>query len=260
MVETAYFCPGDDKEAERLDMQHALLTELLGDSLHLCPFRSGNTPVNILDVCCGTGIWTIDVADEYPNCIVKGADLAPIQPSWVPPNASFEMDDMRLPWTFRPESFNLIHTRSTIHTGCWGDFKTEAIQEAFGALQPGGWLECQEFGSLVKCDDGSLPVDSALATWARDASLAASQAGRPRDVADRMRQWFKEVGFVDVHEVRYKLPIGGWTKDARLAYLGKFWWLLMNEGLDALSTRLFSEVLCWDEAQTKVRHLGLTFG
>jgi len=146
----------------------------------------------------------------------------------------------------------LIHTSSTVHTGCWGDFKTEAIQQAFDALRPGGCFECQEFGSLVECDDGSLPVNCALVSWAQHINLAASQAGRPRDVADRMLQWFKEVGFVDVHEVRYKLPIGGWTGDAHLAHLGKFWRYLMNDGLDALSMRLFSEVLGWDEAEIQV--------
>jgi metalloendopeptidase OMA1, mitochondrial len=126
------------------------------------------------------------------------------------------------------------------------------MQQAFDALRPGGWLECQEFGSLVECDDGSLPVDSALASWARDVNLAASQAGRPRDVADRMLQWFKEVGFVDVHEVRYKVPIGTWAKDRRLKEMGVLWREVMEHGLEALSMRLLSEVLEWDEAKIKV--------
>ena len=106
---------------------------------------------------------------------------------------------------------------------------------------------------MVECDDGSLPVNCALLSWAQQVNLAASQACRPRDVADRMLQWFKEVGFVDVHEVRYKLPIGRWMEDAHLAELGKFWRYLMNDGLDTLSMRLFSEVLGWDEAEIQVR-------
>jgi metalloendopeptidase OMA1, mitochondrial len=69
-----------------------------------------------------------------------------------------------------------------------------------------------------------------------------------------MREWLEEVGFVDVHEVRFKVPIGTWGKASRLKDLGKLWELVMDPGLEALSTRLFSEVLKWDEAETQVRN------
>jgi len=39
-----------------------------------------------MDVGTGTGIWAIDMADRFPNAQVKGIDLSPIQPNWVPPN------------------------------------------------------------------------------------------------------------------------------------------------------------------------------
>jgi len=76
-------------------MQHGIvLLGLLGGRLHLSPLLKDRPAGNILDVCCGTGIWAIDVADEHPDCYVTGVDLAPIQPTWVPPNVKFEVDDM----------------------------------------------------------------------------------------------------------------------------------------------------------------------
>lgn len=42
----------------------------------------GDKPSRILDVGTGTGIWAIDVGDEYPNTEIIGTDISPTQPSW----------------------------------------------------------------------------------------------------------------------------------------------------------------------------------
>jgi hypothetical protein len=38
------------------------------------------------------------VGDRYPSAAVRGIDLSPIQPSWVPPNVSFLVDDCEEEW------------------------------------------------------------------------------------------------------------------------------------------------------------------
>jgi hypothetical protein len=38
-------------------------------------------------------------------------DLSPIQPSWIPPNVRFEIDDAQLDWTYPESYFNFIHIR-----------------------------------------------------------------------------------------------------------------------------------------------------
>ena len=60
---------------------------------------------------------------------VLGTDLSPTQPSLVPPNLKFEVDDFTEPWLFRKESFDFIHARSLY--GCvadWSTFYKEALE------------------------------------------------------------------------------------------------------------------------------------
>jgi hypothetical protein len=52
---------------------------------------------HILVVGTGTEIWAIDFADEHPEAHVIGIDLSPIQPLSVPPNVTFEIDDLKEP-------------------------------------------------------------------------------------------------------------------------------------------------------------------
>jgi hypothetical protein len=60
----------------------------------------------------GTGIWAIDFAGEFPSVVVIGNDLSPIQPSWVPPNCTFVIDDLESPWLYRSEPFDFIYGRA----------------------------------------------------------------------------------------------------------------------------------------------------
>ena len=56
-------------------------------------------------------------ADNYPNWKVLGTDLSPIQPSFIPPNCKFELEDFEQEWTFREEEqFDYIHIRYLVGT------------------------------------------------------------------------------------------------------------------------------------------------
>jgi hypothetical protein len=72
-------------------MKHAMIVNLCGGKLHFAPI--GEHPQNIIDLGTGTGIWCMDMGDEYPSAQVLGIDLSPIQPVWVPPNVKFMVDD-----------------------------------------------------------------------------------------------------------------------------------------------------------------------
>jgi hypothetical protein len=52
-----------------------------------------------------------EFADLHPSAKVIGTDLSPIQPTWVPPNVQFEVDDCTDEWIHEKDSFDYIHIR-----------------------------------------------------------------------------------------------------------------------------------------------------
>lgn len=86
-----YPIPNDDDEMERENIKHAMLLELMDGGLYYAPI--GDNPQNILDVGTGSGAWAIDMGDRFPGAHVRGIDISPVQPSLVPPNVDFLIDD-----------------------------------------------------------------------------------------------------------------------------------------------------------------------
>ncbi|TVY38586.1 Secondary metabolism regulator [Lachnellula occidentalis] len=70
--EGEYPFPNDDSEQEREDMKHAMMVKLC-QTLHFAPI--GPDPQNILDIGTGTGIWAIEMGDQYPAANILGMDL-----------------------------------------------------------------------------------------------------------------------------------------------------------------------------------------
>ncbi len=52
----------------------------MGNRLHYAPL--GEKTRRILDLGAGTGIWAIEMGDEWPDAEVIGTDLSPTQPTW----------------------------------------------------------------------------------------------------------------------------------------------------------------------------------
>ena len=66
----------DDVEQERLDITHHVFRLALGSELCVTKL---DRPRRILDVGTGTGIWAVDMGDEFPSAEIIGTDLSPIQ-------------------------------------------------------------------------------------------------------------------------------------------------------------------------------------
>jgi len=61
-----------------MDLENHLFNLLFDGKLHFAPLQS---PMRILNLGTGTGIWAIDVADRYPAAHVIATDLSPVQPA-----------------------------------------------------------------------------------------------------------------------------------------------------------------------------------
>lgn len=149
----------------------------------------------------GTGIWAIDLADEYPSAEVIGTDLSAIQPRWVPPNLKFEIDDAESNWAY-PAKFDFIHLRNM--SGAIKDVP-RLLRQAYDHLNPGGWIEWQDFETYPKTDDGSFPTDSALQRWFDDLNQASVKFGKPLNIAPTLKSAMEQAGFTKVEDKIFKV-------------------------------------------------------
>lgn len=242
-----YLLPNDADEIERIEVKYHAIRLALQDNLFFAPVDS---PRNILDVGTGTGTWCVETADEYPNAIVKGIDLSPIQPTYVPPNCFFQVADADDDWTFSTD-FDLIHTRimNDFTLRSWPRF----FEQAYAHLAPGGWIECQEFDYHRRSDDASIPPHSRLSFWESEWTRGIRRIGlsggcNPRLVMRQMRA----AGFTSVHTRYFKMPIGPWPKDPALKQCGLFGLVNLIDGIHGLSVKIFTELLDYSTAELEV--------
>ncbi|RYN70093.1 hypothetical protein AA0118_g46 [Alternaria tenuissima] len=247
----AYPFPNDEPEIYRLDWQHAIIKCLLHRRNYFAPLKP-KKPKRMLDIGCGTGIWCFEMAAEFPNCRVEGIDLTPIQRKISYTNIDFYMEDILSPtWWYpkeEPYVYDYIHTRMSL--GIFNDFR-EIIQKSYNNLRPGGWMESQEWFSKLQCAD-DMPEDYPLKEWSELADKAAHKLGRPLRIADKLKRWYKEAGFVDVHEGVFAIPANQWPKSDREKMLGKYCsWNLML-GLQGWSLEYFVTGLGLTPAEVEV--------
>ncbi|KAH6888676.1 S-adenosyl-L-methionine-dependent methyltransferase [Thelonectria olida] len=245
---TEYWGPNDERQNEALDLTHHMLYIALDDKLFLAPI--GENPQRVIDIGTGTGIWAIDFADQFPSAEVIGTDLSPIQPSWVPANCRFELDDAQLPWAYPDNHFDYIHIRCLM--GSITDWPA-LYREIHRCLKPGGWFEHQDYSIDVVSDDDSVPKGSPLDGWGALFQEAGDRMGRTFNIIENGRnvEWFKGAGFERIGTHRFKLPLGGWPADPKWKEVGQYNLTIVDESLEGYVLFLLTNVMGWDYAKVQ---------
>ncbi|KAL1954914.1 hypothetical protein VTO42DRAFT_452 [Malbranchea cinnamomea] len=249
--EGRYPLPNDEMECDRNDFLQHIYGMLFGGRLIFAPIS--DSPRRILDIGTGTGIWAMNVADAYPSAEVKGTDLSPIQPTWVPPNLSFEIDDAESTWTFK-RKFDLIHFQNM--NGAISNWK-KLFKQIYDNLEPGGFIECKECEVQARSDDDSIPKSSALRIWEEKCMQACATLGMPMDAPLYVKKMIEEAGFVDVVERLYKLPMNTWPKDPEYKEIGRYQFAQYMDALKPYALGLLVEVLGWTVEEMEVFLVGV---
>ncbi|KAM7195522.1 Trans-aconitate 2-methyltransferase [Rhypophila sp. PSN 637] len=218
-----YPIPNDDLEQNREDMKHALMLELTDGKLFFAPIIGGEDdaqpPKKVIDVGTGTGIWAIEMGEQFPGSEVLGLDLSPIQPQWVPPNVRFVIDDVEDEWA-SGGGWDFVHFRSMALV--LRDLQ-RAVDQSFRHLKPGGWIEFQESHGLPQCDDGTMNPETDFATqYYNLCQEAMSKFGMDLSIGASVGEYLTRAGFVNVSVIKKKAPLGMWPKDKTMRLIGLY--------------------------------------
>ncbi|KDN60503.1 hypothetical protein CSUB01_06090 [Colletotrichum sublineola] len=244
-----YNLPNDDRENDRLDLQHNLVVRSFNGRLGTAPPNDPDAKVGrVLDLGTGSGIWAMEFGDDHPEAEVIGVDLSAAQPEFVPPNVRFEVDDVEEVWTYsRP--FDYIHSR--MMTSSISNWKAY-IKQAYDHLSPGGYLELNEPDLKPLSDDGTLKEDSALMKSIGLIEEAARIFGRPYEDIQGLKDVMIETGFKDVHIQRFKWPTNGWAKDPKYREIGAWNYENFAANWEAFTMAPFTRALAWTKEEVLI--------
>lgn len=120
------------------DLQHQLWQILLDGQLLTAPV---SRITSLLDLGCGSAVWTAAVAAQFPEADVIGVDISPSAQDRGLRNLKLVTADIERQWSFtdsQSELFDLISIRVLISAICdWSSL----IRRCFDHLKPGGWIE-----------------------------------------------------------------------------------------------------------------------
>ncbi|KAF8243602.1 S-adenosyl-L-methionine-dependent methyltransferase, partial [Wilcoxina mikolae CBS 423.85] len=237
-----YLLPNDKTEQDRLDLQHHCFKTVFS-SIHTAPLNTLKPLTRILDLGTGTGRWAIDLAYDYPSAKVTGVDLSPIQPSWIPPNCDFEIDDIESPWTVAPGSVDYIHARCLL--GAVKDWPG-LLAQVFTALRPGGLVEIMDVAVMFS------PMGVVGGEY--DEFLKAGMEAMGREVigVGDVPGLLTAGGFVGLSERRGRIPIGSWPVQPQLKELGRMWRECVLAGLEGGAMATLTRGLGWSREDVEV--------
>ncbi|KAK3342731.1 S-adenosyl-L-methionine-dependent methyltransferase [Neurospora tetraspora] len=238
-----YAYPNDETEQCREEIKHRMSAMLCDGQFFFAPVEEAlEDGGQVLDLGTGTGLWPMQLAENYPDAVITGIDLSPIQPRFVPENVRFYVDDIEDEWVDPENKYDYIHLRFALHT--LKDRKS-LMQRVMRHLKPGGYFEIQEIDlSNPGCDDHTLTPDTPYAVRDYHKYLEAGLRAMGADISaiQKTSQEMREAGFEDVTEITKKLPLGIWPADKKLRLCGLFWRTAAMDGMAGLCSRPFRAI------------------
>ncbi|KAI0130247.1 hypothetical protein BJ170DRAFT_619313 [Xylariales sp. AK1849] len=230
------FLPNDQIERERNILQHQLFLEVLDGKLYLSPVR----PRSVLDIGTGPGLWSLQIAQKFPEAYVLGIDVDPVKPPFHLPNCSFEMMDASKPWTL-DHTFDFVHMRMV---GELANGKHASFNEIYEHLNPGGWVEITEW--IVKFQSPNHSLDK-FNLWNHNFHLGLRRFGSSPSWALGWRSVMQEKGCQHVTERKYAVPVNAWPPGKRLQKQGNMMAENVQTFIEGATMPVFTGALGWTQ-------------
>ncbi|TKA30621.1 hypothetical protein B0A50_02341 [Salinomyces thailandicus] len=211
--------PSMGPEAERLNTQHVLLSRTFG-GLYRAPLDVSK-PQCVLDVGCGTGIWSVDFAKQYPNIQVYGFDINE-SPDWAnaPANCHFRaasLEDAET-WEQLGHKFDFIFSRLIVPSvKNW----PLLMRRYWDSLEPGGFMETHDLQLPFKSLDGTTSEQSKFMQFWEHLLEAMPKVGLDPGAMDRLPIELRGLGFAKVEQEEFRMLSGPWSDDAKEQELGR---------------------------------------
>ena len=192
-------------------------------------------PPRVLDVGMASGIWTLEIAAEFPRCHVIGVDYAPVATlptTVIPSNIQFLFHNiLQHPFPFPDHYIDYIHVRNML-TSIPDPIWPAMLKEYHRLLVPCGFVEIIEQDPLVQSPG---PVGYKINSWIT--SILQSKSILP-DRVHNLAQHITDAGLVLVENVvDWQIPLGKWGGVIGVKNLELYssWILALHHPLEMLS-------------------------
>ena len=251
-TEDTYKGPRHNTEYDRLQKQHRLLQNEMGNKLILAPIDHSKADLRILDSATGVGEWLISASKEVsPSATLLGTDLAPQHfAEDRPKNISLTTQSIFEEWPADyHESFDLVHQRFVLTT-CNEEAAYDAIQKLFKCVEPGGWIQLHE-GDSQTIQEG--PNHTAFMRFRDFVSKTWGLQDYQMAPGPKLKKWLADVGAVDIIEEVQVLKAGAAAEDAEQGQLaidvllGLLDSLHLHSGGESLFMLFVNSCLCMND-------------
>ncbi|MCJ1372489.1 hypothetical protein MMC20_003714 [Loxospora ochrophaea] len=200
----------------RLQNQHLALKDVLhGHTIHV-PLSS---PKHIMDVGCGTGAVTLDLAYLFPDSTLYGVDISPIPSSTLsrkPPNVNFVQGTMPALASqdsrFAPNTIDFIFSRLLL---CGMTTWQEHMNTVAKLFKPGAYIEIQDL-EMVWLDAKDDALLSESWRWRKEFIEGAETRDGLDFRAGKNARMYMEMAGLEAVDVRIeKWPLGDWYIEER---------------------------------------------
>jgi ubiquinone/menaquinone biosynthesis C-methylase UbiE len=195
---------GSAGEMVRLDHQAQLVENA---TLLLPPLLENSEFQRILDIGCGPGHWTLEMAFDRNDTMVVGIDISRIMVDYANArahsrslsNVSFEEQDfLKKDLPFPEQSFDLIHVQFAV-----GWVRREMwlllLTRCFTLLQPGGWLVITEGEGIYTNSLALERLHEILSAALFQSVYGLSQSPRFVGIVARLGSLLAQTGFHAIH-------------------------------------------------------------